>query len=231
MNVVAYIEQYVPDFRRRIRGSTSDEIDTLEDAAGHQLPSEYRDFLATMGSDDDRLLSKQDIWTDPPHLLSFYRELVACGESSVPDDCVVIATSGVAIEQLYLEREGLGRVFEGGDGQKNSLWAESLESLLWQLAYMRYRQRSLPYVHEYTSAGKASVSESVREIVRSAGLIETEFSGGAALCAEFAGTTLAFRQIAGAPAWVRVAGVNGAGVIDVSRQLVEKSRGALRRLA
>ncbi len=141
----------------------------------------------------------------------------------MPDDCVVIATSGVAIEQLYLEREGLGRVFEGGDGQKTSLWAESLENLLYQLAYMRYRQRSLPYVHEYTSAGKASVSESVREVVRSVGLVETKFSGGAAICAELAGTTLAFSQMAGAPAWVRVAGVNGASVIDVSRQLVEKA--------
>lgn len=230
--VVAYIERYVPDFRGRIRGSTVDEIVALEDAIGHRLPPEHRDYLAVMGNDDDSLLGKQDIWTDPASLLAFQRENVETGESSVPDDCVVIATSGIAIEQLYLEREGAGRVFEGGSGEKRLLWAASLESLLYQLAYMRYRERSLPYVHEYTSTGRRlSISESVREVVCSAGLVETEFSGGAAICAELAGTTVAFRQIVGEHAWLRVAGVNGARVIDLARQLVENSNGVLRRLA
>ena len=78
-------------------------------------------------------------------------------------------------ELIYLEREGVGRVFEGDDGEKRLFWAASLENLLCQFAYMRHRQRSLPYVHEYTSAGKKmSASESVREVVCSAGLVETE---------------------------------------------------------
>src|SRR5688572_2087424 len=108
-NIVSYIEQYELGFRGRIRGTRLDEIDLLEKAAGHFLPPDYRDFIATMGLDDGGLLSQPDIQTDVSSILSYYQDDVASGETSVPEDCIVIAVSRVVIEVLYLECDGLGR--------------------------------------------------------------------------------------------------------------------------
>ncbi|WP_438032693.1 SMI1/KNR4 family protein [Sorangium sp. So ce204] len=221
--IISYIEQHNPGFARRIRGATPDEIDSLEQTAGHPLPPDYRYFLSVMGHDDGQLFGQKGISTDVPSLLSFYRESVATGENSVPEDCIVIAVGCAVIEQVYLEHDGLGRVFEGGEGEKSSLWAKSFRNLLYQNAYMAHRQRWLPHAVMHNSTDQTNLSEDVRAVVRSAGLLELDFSDSVTICAESSSATLAFRQIAGETAWVRVAGMDEAAVNDVSRRLMNIS--------
>ncbi|WP_437726427.1 hypothetical protein [Sorangium sp. So ce861] len=230
-DITSYVERYDPGFLGRIRGATPDEIDLVEQLAGHPLPPDYRRFLSAMGHDDDQLFSQPGIDTDITSIVSFYREDVTSGDNSVAEDCVVIAVGCAVIEQIYLECNGLGRVFEGCEGRKFSLWAESFNNFLHQNAYMSYRQRSLPHELVYTSTDLTNLSEDVREVVRSAGLRELDFSESVTICAESSSTTLAFRQMAGETAWVRVAGTDRAAVNDLSRALLGTCRAALKSIA
>jgi hypothetical protein len=62
---------------------------------------------------------------------------------------------------------------------------------------MAHRQRWLPHAVMYNSTDQTNLSEDVRAVVRSAGLLELDFSDSVTICAESSSATLAFRQITG----------------------------------
>jgi hypothetical protein len=53
-----YAERYFPGVARTLRGASPEEIEELQEAYGHPLPSSYREFLASMGRYSGRLISE-----------------------------------------------------------------------------------------------------------------------------------------------------------------------------
>jgi hypothetical protein len=47
--LIDFISRYDPEYPRKIRGATQEEIDRLEQLAGRTLPAVYREFLSYMG--------------------------------------------------------------------------------------------------------------------------------------------------------------------------------------
>ncbi|KYF69765.1 SMI1/KNR4 family protein [Sorangium cellulosum] len=192
---IEYASRFDPAISSRIRGATQDEIRKLESVSGHPLPSDYRDFLALMGHGDDRIISNDELSTDVSDVISFYEEVVATGEESVPDDCVLLGVDGVIVEQVYLERQPPGRVFFSSDGQKDGLWAGSLEKLLCKHAYMRYRPRQLRYSDAYATANPKPAVDAARAEALRMVFVPQWFSDAITFCGERSGIVLIINQL------------------------------------
>jgi hypothetical protein len=193
---VEYVSSFNGKFASQMRGATAEEIAHLQRITGHALPANYREYLELMGHDDDRALGSEEIWTNISEIISFYEENVATGEDCVPDDCIVIGVGGVSVEQVYLEHEGQGRVYDSSDGQKHTLWAESLEMLLYQKAYMRYRRKQFAHTAFYTSSHVEPALGAARDEATRIGFVPQWFSGEVTFCGEMPGATLVINQIA-----------------------------------
>src|SRR5690349_3145739 len=96
-NLIEYACSFDPSFPKRIAGSPPQQIAELEVVVGKPLPRFYKEFLQTMGANDAHLLSTWDVKIDPPSIIEFYKEEIATGEDSVPEDSIVIAHSGITI--------------------------------------------------------------------------------------------------------------------------------------
>ncbi|WP_437980748.1 hypothetical protein [Sorangium sp. So ce117] len=191
---IEYASRFDPAMSSRIRGATQDEMRRLELVSGHPLPPDHRDFLALMGHGDDGIISDDELSTDVSDIISFYEENVARGEDSVPDDCILFGVDGVIVEQVFLEREPPGRVFFSSDGQKDGLWAGSLEKLLCKHAYMRYRPRQLQYSATYTTANPRPSLDAVRAEALRMGFATQWFSDAITFCGERSGIVIIVNQ-------------------------------------
>jgi hypothetical protein len=226
---VDYAASFDPAFPSRIRGASPQEIADLEAEAGHPLPDAYRAFLSLMGHGADQLVGGAEVRTDVSELIEFYGENVASGEDQVPDDCIVIGVGGVAVEQVLLEYNHPGRVFEGDSGEKHSLWADSLEKLLYKRVYMRYRPKQLPFSGIFTSAVGDPMMDAALNAAILLGFAPQWFSDSISFCGEAPGAVLILNQFGGQGFSMRIAAKEREQVEVVSRSIVQATGPSLQR--
>ncbi|AUX35518.1 MULTISPECIES: SMI1/KNR4 family protein [Sorangium] len=229
--LVTYASTFDPTFPSRIRGAGTEEIERLQDLAGHVLPQDYKEYLSLMGHGDGGALSSTEICTDIAEVIAFYEENVATGEDEVPSDCVVIGVGGVAVQQLYLEHEAQGHVFDGADGEKLRLWSESFEKLLHQQIYMQYRPNQLAHSAFYATSDRAPVFNSARAAAIRLGFAPEWFSDKITFCGERSGTVLVLNQLEGQGLWVRIAAERVEALPTIAQSIAEASGVLLQRSA
>ncbi|KYF69766.1 SMI1/KNR4 family protein [Sorangium cellulosum] len=218
---IEYASRFDPVMPSRIRGATQEEIKKLESISGHTLPPDYRDYLALMGHGDDRIISGYGIRTDITNVILFYEENIATGEDSVPDDCIIIGIGGVSVEQIYLEHQRPGRVFDSADGQKHGMWSDSLEKLLHKQAYMRYRPKQLPCSASYATSNPRRAIDAARTEALRMGFEPQWFSDPITFCGEKSETVLIINQFEHQGLWLRVAAPNFEPLEAVAQRIAE----------
>lgn len=184
LKFIDYVTAFNPAFPSRIRGATQEEIARLEQLAGPPLPSFYREYLERMGHGDDELIGRPEPITDITDVITFYEENVASGENPVPDGCIFIGVGGCCTGNVVVERGAHGRVFDTDDGEKDILWAESLENLLYHYAYMIYRPKQFPYDAFYVNTDAKQVVASASMEAAQMGFKPLWFSDAITFCAE-----------------------------------------------
>jgi len=102
-----------------IEGASEAEIERVRLAVKGPLPPDYEMFSGSWGTGTMGSLAGGDIATFVEDVLEFYEELVGTGETSVPDDCIVIGVGDLSIDELYLEREAPNRVFGSANDAKD----------------------------------------------------------------------------------------------------------------
>jgi hypothetical protein len=216
--LLQYIVRYASDFSSRVAGADASEIAELERMAGRPLPPAYRDFLATLGRDDGGLRLGVEASSRIDRVLAHYREHVLTGQESVPKDGLVIAVGGVVIEEVCLvglSGQTPAVAFASGDRIVGP-YADSLEQLLFRLAFTKYRLAAFPVSGRYTGAEAARRLAEAEKKAVGLGFERQWFSDSLAFCGESPrGLAIALSEYQGLGLAVRVAGRDRAEVEEI----------------
>jgi len=86
---ISLVERYDPEFSRKIRGASPEEIRQLEELVGQSLPARYRDFLAQLGKDMGGLeIEGVDLGIE--RIIRFYES----GEWTPPSGYILLGVQG-----------------------------------------------------------------------------------------------------------------------------------------
>jgi hypothetical protein len=223
---VAYVAQFEPGFPNIIRGASPEEISALERLAGRPLPEMYREFLERMGHESGKINLSLGGRSGISHVIEYYRDAIETGEREVPHNCIVIGHDQIANElALEFKPDGEPQVVVSSGEEIKALHAESLEKLLYSLAFIAYRLRTLPYWASYTSSyqeiGMRMVLPAARQLAEQLGFTILWFSDTVTFCAE-RGTdaALEFTQHEGQGLAGRVAATSQAEVEKIGDEFV-----------
>lgn len=150
--LIHYIAQFDPGYPATARGAAPEEIDQLERLAGRPLPPNYRDFLRTLGRSTGTFEPFPDgVRTDIDELLDLY----GSERPEYPERFLLIGTDyGGYRMDLFLEVLSplvphrvvrFDRHAKPVTPEIMSLEAESLEELLYGMAFFSVRMAKLPY--------------------------------------------------------------------------------------
>ena len=150
MKIIDYATAWDPAFPTRIAGASEAQIRRLEAAANRPLPAVYREYLATMGRNDDGLFNDDEIEASIDHVLSLYEN----DHVTAPSDCVVIGKGTVDLDFFSIELAPPHRLWETVGERKTTLWADSFEGYFLQRIFMRRAYRG--YAHStFLSSGRS----------------------------------------------------------------------------
>ncbi|TGO02265.1 hypothetical protein PN36_27820 [Candidatus Thiomargarita nelsonii] len=183
---IEFVSQYEPDFPSKIKGASDSEIMQFERLIGHPLPTFCRDYLSRMGHNHGGIdIGRNEAKTDIGTLIKYYEEYILPGEEEIPPESIVIAAHGYLINQISLQGNEFEPIVNFSDGEEiESLYAESLEKLLYQITYMKYHLKQFPFAASYVGSIKANRAEPAREIVLELGFEPRFFSDVVTLCAD-----------------------------------------------
>ncbi|WP_394841800.1 SMI1/KNR4 family protein [Pendulispora brunnea] len=163
---IAYASSYNPTFEHSIRGASPAEIQHAETLVGRPLPEYYRRYLIRMGHDDAGLKPVDDGAIKIENLIRYYTDSASSSDPLVvPPDCIIIANPVVFDVCLYCGGGSEPTVYHTEADTLYQLYAESLEKLLFQYAFRKYRMPLYPHT---VSLG-APMGEDIPKLLKPAG--------------------------------------------------------------
>jgi hypothetical protein len=225
---LAYMASFDPGFPARIRGATGEQIAELERLAAMPLPHSYRAFLERMGLNDGGLHIAFEGTTAITEILDYYRTEVLTGERKLPRESLLIGVGAISIPDIALDCRGPGEppvVFTDGD-QFAGLYAKSLEKLLFQTAFAKYRLAVYPWEATYSSSyneiGKRHLTDVACSVAQACGLQRAGFSDRIACCAEKSDVAAYISQYEGQGIAVAIAGQDRHEVSRIGSEMVRQ---------
>ncbi len=202
--LIRYVAQFDPQFPQRIRGASAQEIARLEQLVGFPLPPTYRAFLEAMGQDMGGLeLFVQDT-SCISDVIEYYQRWVLTGQIKLPLNGIVFWFPDLPHHDLMLQ-SGDGnsepRVYQIEDGEMRGPYADSLEQLLFQRAFVKYLLSPLPYKRWYSNERRTEQLQQTATLIRSLGAHIHTFSDSFTLCVESEGLALNFRFSQNSRGW------------------------------
>ena len=195
---VAYAGRFDPLLPSRAAGASPGDIAELERLAGRPLPPIYVAFLLRLGANHGGLNVAFDGTTNIGEVLGYYRNLVKYQTPPLPPGLFLIGWGGQGAHVGLRQAGTTGPevVFLDDDDEVVGLYAESLEKLLYQTAFDKYRWRTFRatalYSSSFESIGKRDQMPKAREIAHSARIYRGGVFGLSALLRRFRGQGVAF---------------------------------------
>ncbi len=200
---LSYVSRFDPTFLGRIRGAEPAQMAALGRLAGLPLPASYAHFLARMGRDNGGINPTVDGTTDVAELIAYYETEVRGGATAVPAGCVLIGVGAVSLPDVALDCNEEGEppvVFTDGD-EVAGRYADSLEKLLFQIAFGKYRLRTFPWrtflANSFAGLGRKMVVEEAAALAQAAGFDSCPFSDATTFCGEKADAAVKMTQYEG----------------------------------
>lgn len=153
--LVSFISQYDPEFPRKIRGASQQEIEKLERLASRPMPAAYREFLANMGKDAGNSHAPEETFRIQL-VLGFYE---THGKSWSQDYLFIGQLRVEPPVDYYLELSGPGvadgrvvGVDQGERPTRGSAWPyfPSLRDMLFSRAFHTLRVLRMQYRKTFT---------------------------------------------------------------------------------
>jgi hypothetical protein len=182
--LVHYIAGFVPEFPSRIRGTTEEELEELEELIKRPLPKIYREFLLRMGHDHGGLALLGMAKTEYGAILKRY-ERAFVRDLPLPANALLIGDHVSVDLDLVLadQPEGEPRVMLAEDADIVGFVARSLEVFLFQRAFTQYALRALPHRADWASPLRVAESE-VGRVTSDLGFMRLWFSDTGCYCGE-----------------------------------------------
>ncbi len=191
---IDFVSQYDPNFPAKIRGASPTEIGQLEQLVGYQLPAFYRDYLSYLGHNHGGINIAFEASADIGSVIEYYQESILSNMQELPQNSIVIAAYGSPLNQISLQfndsstsEEPIVNLSDGAEIE--SFYAESLEKLLYQVAYLKYQPNLFSISVSYTSVilPRGTIDERAkiaRQVVLELGFEQRWFSGTVIFCAD-----------------------------------------------
>src|SRR5262245_13634576 len=218
---LAYVVQFDPDFPGRIRGATPQQLAELEQLSGIPLPRSYTAFLLKMGVDDGGVNLTVDGTTNIKEMIAYYRSELLTRERELPGQCILTGVGAVSVPDIGLDCRGPGDppvMFTDGD-EYAGLYAETLEKLLFNSAFSKYRLALFPweafYAASFASLGRRDVSGTARAVAAECGFEPAWFSDRVTWCGEKLDAAVCITQYEGQGIAIRVAAQDREEVVRV----------------
>jgi hypothetical protein len=214
--LVNFVSRYQPDFPAAIQGASPEEMAELERLAGMALPSTYIDYLSRMGRDDGGFDVGGGSTTEIGIVIEYYVDSMKLQLETGPPNCLVIAVCGAGTFELSLEYQSEGEypvLFTAGSTIKGRC-ADSLETLLFRHAFVRYRLRAWPRSAIYWGGDDDDDNSLKRawDVARSLGFERQWYSDQTGFCGEGDGSAVAIERILDRPVWMRIAAQHSAEI-------------------
>jgi len=183
---IQYVSQFEPDFASRIRGASEEEIDTLERLAGLRLPPIYRTFLSRMGHASGGIDIAFEGTTRITEVIDYYQNSVRTGKARVPPNSLIIGIGSPPTEDVALQL-GSDRAcpaFLASEGELLQLLADSLETLLFRVAFATFRMKLFHAGGTYRNNSAARQRELADAVAVEIGYQRQWFSDSIEFCGE-----------------------------------------------
>ena len=206
-DLISYVSAFDPAFASRIEGATTNEIDQLEGLARRKLPSDYREFASLLGHEDGGLQIGSESSTDIRELIGYYADVQADGNFNdmIPENCVVIAYSGILTPELSLDFSGSDvRVIYSQGHQKLAPCADSLTKLAFRSAFSNFRRQLTLTSLIYEATSDAVSVAFAGGVARQLGFTPEWFSDSVCECHTKGDTLLLFERFRERPLWLRL---------------------------
>jgi hypothetical protein len=197
-NLIKYVKEFNPDFDSQIEGASAAEIAALEEFAG-RLPDSYRAFLGRMGHGEDGLDITFGGTTDITEITDHYKKLIVTGIRQMPSNCVLMGIGNFRVEYIYLDASESPNprvVFTEG-GRVSQLYAETLEKLLFRIAFMKFRLKAFEFSAFCSGSNPQSLLNSAKGFAGKMGFAGLEFSDSVTFCGSKTGAAIAINQFEG----------------------------------
>lgn len=195
-HLIRYASQFEPTFASRIRGASGEEIDTLERLTGFPLPPIYRAFLSSMGHENGELEIAFEGTTRINDVIDYYQKLVRTGKVTVPPNCLVIGIGSPPTEDIAMQlgSEGAAPLFFAEDGELLQLYGDSLETVLFRLAFATFRLSLFPIGASYDNNSAVRQRELADAVAAEIGFERQWFSDSIEFCGEARGAAVIMNQ-------------------------------------
>lgn len=206
-----YVAQFEPHIRVQIEPANDDEIAELERLCGYSLPSDYRQFLQTMGRNQGQALYNFNADITITEAIELYQD-------STPDERPVnhlMIGSGIMsiYDTLCLELKDVDEANEGELKVVNAdctsiLYpvSDSFKGMLLQQAFQHYELKNKPIEIPYGLHRGANEWTDIRQAANLAGFSFHSFSDDYNLCAFQGSIRLAAFAIRKSYGWISLAG-------------------------
>lgn len=223
-NLVTYVSQFDPKFRERIRGASLEEINTLRQLSSGRLPKSYEHFLKYMGKDDGGLNIAFDGTTCINKIISYYQKYIVPGKEEIPDEFILIGIGSPPGEDVLLEGVSMvePQVFFTGEGTPLTLYAESLEKLLFRVAFATIRMNNFSYEVFYTSTTLSRQREAAEALAISIGFQRHWFSDKIEFCGEMQSCAILINQYPEHTMAIRITGESKDELEHIGRFFAER---------
>jgi SMI1/KNR4 family protein SUKH-1 len=213
-DIVDYVSRYDPAFISHISGADAKEIATLESLVGSPLPAQYKQFLHLFGRSDDVFALASQGSTNIDVIINHYTDILKGEETPPPPNCIVIGTGDSSVGDVCLQLQGANepKVVFAMDGEVIEPYAETLEKLLFRLAFNKYRLRMLPDSGIYAGADKNPMLKAAVDIALRLNFKESWFSDEVAFCGESESAGILMTQYQWRGIWIRIGAGNRAAV-------------------
>lgn len=189
----------------------------LETLTKDLLPKSYKTFLEYFGQDNGGLNIAYDGTTCISEIIRFYSHYVITGKEKIPDNFLLIGLGEPPAEDVYLERLNVGeRVFLSQEGSLLTLYADSLEQLLYRLAFAIYPMNTLPISRFYTNNDISNQKEYASEIASNLGINKLWFSDSIEFCGECSDTAIIINQYENHGLAIRISALNEMAIEKIS---------------
>jgi hypothetical protein len=195
-HLIRYIAQFDPHFPQRVRGAAAHDITLLEQLVRFPLPVTYRAFLAAMGPDVGGLELFVQGTSCISDVIDYYQRWVITNQIKVPPKGIVFWFAALPDNDLMLQScdgKGEPRVYEIEEDTILGPYADSLEQLLFQRAFLKYRLNPLPYQRWYSKDKGMQQLQQAATLAQDLGISIHPFSDSLTLCAETKDAALYFQ--------------------------------------
>jgi hypothetical protein len=197
---LTYATQFDPDLLIKLEGALPEEINVLQDVVGVNLPSSYREFLSLMGRNPAWIKLGRDHGTSSTtnivEVIKAYRQYINTRSHRIPPNCIAISVLGpdfdVCLDLSPDSDEPRVVISEGFAIYQE--YAETLNQLLFRLAFLHYQPYRWPHFGLFRSSDRNRIVDQGQSLAASAGLSPLWFSDRNAFCGESLTAAIGLRQ-------------------------------------